>query len=369
MKMIPINKPLLGEEEVEAVAKVLRSGLLTSRTESASMVRIFEEAFARFVKAKHAVAVNSGTAALHLSLLASKVRRGHEVIVPSFTFVSTAETVALAGAKPVFVDINPDTYNIDPEKIKKAITKKTKAIIPVDLFGLPADMESIREIAQEHDLVIIEDAAQAHGALYAGKPAGSSANLACWSFYASKNMTTGEGGMITTNNNEYAEKLPYMRTHGEKDEYVSSMIGGNFRMPEMEAAIGYTQLKKLPNFLKLRRRNAQRLTAKLQNAKKLQLPTVPEGYKHSWYLFTVRLKNADKKKRDKIVAELRKMGIRATVYYRVPIHLMPFYRKFSKHRLPNTEKAANQVFSLPVHPAVTTEQTDYIATSLQKLLR
>lgn len=369
MKMIPINKPLLGDEEVEAVAKVLRSGLLTSRTESGSMVGQFEEAFAKFVKAKHAVSVNSGTAALHLSLLASKVGHGSEVIVPSFTFVSTAETVVLVGAKPVFVDINPDTYNIDAEKIGKAITKKTRAIIPVDLFGLPADMKPIREIAKEHGLVIIEDAAQAHGARYAGKHAGSFADLACWSFYASKNMTTGEGGMITTNSDEYADKLPYMRTHGEKNEYVSSMIGGNFRMPEMEAAIGYTQLEKLPNFLKLRQKNAERLASKLRNVKKLHLPTVPKGYEHSWYLFTVRLKNADRKERDRIVNDLRKLGIGATVYYRVPIHLMPFYLKFSTHSLPNTEKAASQVFSLPVHPAVTTEQIGYIAASLQKLLR
>jgi len=369
MRMIPINKPLLGEEEVEAVAQVLRSGLLTSRSESASMVGRFEKAFAKFMKSKYAFAVNSGTAALHLSLLASEVGRGSEVIVPSFTFVATAETVVLVGAKPVFVDIDPDTYNVDPEKIEKAVTTKTRAIIPVDLFGLPAEIKPIKEIAEKHDLVVIEDAAQAHGAQYAGKPVGNFADLACWSFYASKNMTTGEGGMITTNSDEYADKLPYMRTHGEKNEYVSSMIGGNFRMPEVEAAVGYVQLKKLPSFLKLRQRNAERLATKLRGVKKLQLPIVPKGRKHSWYLFTVRLKKADAKRRDKIVDELRKLGIGATVYYRVPIHLMPFYRRFSKHRLPNTERAANQVFSLPVHPAVTIEQLDYIAASLQGLLK
>ncbi|MCW3985098.1 MAG: DegT/DnrJ/EryC1/StrS family aminotransferase [Candidatus Bathyarchaeota archaeon] len=368
MEMIPINKPLLGEEEVEAVVIVLRSGILTSRTKSGSIVGLFEDAFAKFVKAKHAFAVNSGTSALHLSLLAAEVGPGNEVIVPSFTFVSTAETVVLVGAKPVFVDINLETYNIDPEKTGKAITKNTKAIIPVDLFGLPAETKPIKEIAQEHGLAVIEDAAQAHGAQYAGKPAGSFADLACWSFYASKNMTTGEGGMITTNSDEYAEKLPYMRSHGEKEEYVSSMIGHNFRMPEMEAAIGRVQLEKLPNFLKQRRRNAERIASKLEGIKELQLPTVPKGYKHSWYLFTVRLKNADEKKRDETIVELKKLSIGATAYYRVPIHLMPFYSKFSKHGLPNTEKAARQVFSLPVHPAVTTEQIDYIASSLQKLL-
>jgi dTDP-4-amino-4,6-dideoxygalactose transaminase len=319
------------------------------------------------VKAKYAFAVNSGTAALHLSLLASKVGHGSEVIVPSLTFVATAETIVLAGAKPVFVDIDPDTYSIDCEKISKAITKKTRAIIPVDLYGLSADMKPIQEIAQKHNLLVIEDAAQAHGAQYAGKPPGSFADLTCWSFYASKNMTTGEGGMITTNRDGFAEKLPYMRSHGEKEEYKSSMIGGNFRMPEMEAAIGLVQLEKLPRFLQLRQRNAKRLVANLQRVKGLQLPTVPEGYRHSWYLFTVKLKGVERK-RDRVVKELRKLGIGATVYYHVPIHLMPFYSRFGKHSLPNTEKAAKQVFSLPVHPAVTPKQIDYIAVSLKKLV-
>ena len=369
--VIPINKPLLDEEEVKAVAEVLRSGVLTSRTESASNVGRFQKSFARFVKAKYAFAVNSGTTALHLSLLASKVGYGHEVIVPSFTFVATAETVVLVGARPIFADIDPFTYNIDSDKTEKAITKRTKAIIPVDLFGLPADMKPLREMAEEQGLVIIEDAAQAHGAKYAGKPAGSFADLACWSFYPSKNMTTGEGGMITTSIDEFADKLPYMRTHGEKEEYVASMIGGNFRMPEMEAAIGNVQLRKLPKFLELRRKNAERLGARLQDlqeGKSLQLPTVPEGCRHSWYLFTVRLKKGGKRERDGIVDELRKLGIGATVYYPVPIHSMPFYHKYSKHRLPITEKAAEQVFSLPIHPAVTREQIDYITNSLSSLL-
>lgn len=367
-KTIPINRPLLDEEEVEAVAKVLRSGILTSRTESASMVGQFERAFAKFVKARYAFAVNSGTTALHLSLLASGLDQGSEVIVPSFTFVATAETVVLAGARPVFVDIDPDTYNIDPERIEEAITEKTKVIIPVDLYGLPADMKPIREIAENHDLKIVEDAAQAHGAECNGKPAGSFADVACWSFYASKNMTTGEGGMITTSSDGYAEKLPYMRSHGEKEEYVSSMIGGNFRMPEMEAAVGNVQLRKLPAFLKRRQSNAENLASKLRNVEKLQLPAVQKGYKHSWYLFTARLKKADKKERDRVVDGLRQLGIGAAVYYQEPIHLMPFYRKFRKRGLPHTEEAARQVFSLPIHPAVETEQIDYIAVSVKKLL-
>ncbi len=367
--MIPINKPLIGEEEVKAAVKVLRSGMLTSRTESGSMVSTFQDAFRKFVKSKYAFAVNSGTTALQLSLLASDVGYGDEVIVPSFTFVSTAETVLLVGAKPVFVDIDPDTYNIDPEGVEGAITERTKAVIPVDLYGLPADMKPIKKIAEKHNLVIIEDAAQAHGAEYDGKPCGYYANLACWSFYASKNMTTGEGGMITTNSDEYTENVRFMRSHGEKGEYVSSMIGGNFRMPELEAAIGNEQLLKLPNFLKSRRQNAERLIEKLKDVDRLQLPIIPHGDKHSWYLFTIRMKDVDREKRDLFVKELRGLGIGATTYYPVPIHLMPLYQKFCAYKLPRTEEASNQVFSLPVHPAVTLDQIEYIAASTRKLAR
>ena len=368
-KMIPVNMPLIGDEEVEAVVKVLRSGLLTGRVQSGFWIKKLEDGFSKFVKAKHAYAVNSGTAALHLSLMAAGVGIGDEVIVPSFTFIATAEAVALVGAKPVFVDIESDSYNIDPEKIENALTENTKAVIPVDLYGLPADMAPVREIADAHNLTIIEDAAQAHGATYEAKPAGSYADVACWSFYASKNMTTGEGGMITTSKEEYAEKIPYMRAHGEKEEYYSSMLGHNFRMPEMEGAVGCVQLQKLPGFLEARRNNAMRLTEMLGGVKRLQLPDEPRGFGHSWYLYTVRLKGASRAERDGVVEKLRQKGIGATVYYRVPIHLMPYYRQFCNYRLPETEKAAEQVFSLPVHPAVTTEQISYIAETVTKLLQ
>jgi perosamine synthetase len=367
-KMIPVNMPLIGDEEVEAVAKVLRSGLLTGRVQSGLWVKRLEDGFSKFVKARYAFAVNTGTAALHLSLMAAGIGAGDEIIVPSFTFIATAETVALVGAKPVFVDIEPDSYNIDPKKVEGALTKKTKAIIPVDLYGLPANMAPIREIADGHDLIIIEDAAQAHGATYEAKPAGSYADIACWSFYASKNMTTGEGGMITTNKEEYVDRIPYIRAHGEKEEYYSSMLGHNFRMPEMEGAVGYVQLQKLPKFLEARRKNAMQLTEMLGSAKRLQLPEEPRGFRHSWYLYTVRLKDATESARDKLVENLRQKNIGATVYYRTPIHLMPYYKQFGNYKLLETEKAAKQVFSLPVHPAVTSEQIDYVGKIVTELL-
>ena len=366
--MIPINAPQIGEEEIEVVVRVLKSGVLTHGLGAGPMVTKFEKEFADFVKAKHAIAVNSGTGALHSALAASGIRPSDEIILPSFTFVSTAEAIVFISAKPVFVDIEPETYNVSPEKIEKAVTKKTKAIMPVDLYGLPADMQPIREIADKHGLLIIEDAAQAHGATYRGKPPGAFADAACWSFYGSKNMTTGEGGMITTNNDEIAETMRVIRSHGEKEKYESTMLGHNYHMPEISAAIGCAQLQKLPRFVARRQENAERLSEKLKNTKTLQLPNEPKGCKHSWYLYTVRLKNANEKEREKIVDALKQNGIDAFVCYRHPIHLMPYYSKFGKCRLPETEKAAEQVFSLPVHPGVTAEQIDFIGETVLRLL-
>jgi perosamine synthetase len=367
--MIHINAPQIGQEETEAVIKVMKSGILTHGLGAGPTVTQFENAFAKSVKAKYAVAMNSGTAALHSALMTVGVKARDEVILPSFTFVATAEVVVFLRAKPVFVDIEPDTYTISPKAVARAITKKTKVIMPVDLYGLTADMRPLREIADEHGLKIVEDAAQAHGALYKGKPPGAFADAACWSFYGSKNMTTGEGGMLTTNSQEVAETPRYIRSHGEKQKYQSLMLGHNYHMPEIEAAIGYEQLKKLPNFVAKRRRNAEKLTQKLGRTTKLQLPTEPKGFKCSYYLYTVRLKNASREKRDRIVERLSQNGIGAFVCYVNPIHLMPYYRRFGKHRLPVTEKASEQVFSLPVHPGVTPKQIDFIGETVLNLLK
>jgi len=361
--------PQIGSEEINMVSKVLKSRVLTGRFGSGPMSKKFEEDFAEFVKAKHGVAVSSGTAALHLALLVAGIKKGNEVIVPSFTFISSAEAVVLTGARPVFVDINPRAYNIDPKKIEAAIAEKTRAIMPVDLYGLSAEMDTIKEIAEKHNLTIIEDAAQAHGASFKEKPPGYFADMTCWSFYASKNMTTGEGGMITTNNDDYANKLRAARSHGETAEYVSTMLGHNYRMPEIEAAIGIAQLKKLPIFIEKRRRNAELLTEKLGKTRQLVLPTEPKGYRHSWYLYTVRIRRGDAKVRDRTVKNLRKKGVGASVYYHTPIHQMPYYQQFRKYNLANTEKIAQQVFSLPIHPSVTTKDIDYMANSVKQVVK
>jgi len=366
--MIPINAPQIGKEEIEAVVKVMKTGVLTHGLGAGPMVTAFENSFAKFMKAKHAIAMNTGTGALHSALVAVGVKRGNEVILPSFTFVATAEVIVMIGAKPVFVDIDPETYTVSPEAIEKAVTKKTKAIMPVDLYGLSTDMKPIREIADKHGLKIVEDAAQAHGAEYKGKPPGAYSDAACWSFYGSKNMTTGEGGMITTNDEKIVETVRVLRSHGEQVKYMSTMLGHNYHMPEIEAAIGCVQLKRLPEFIAKRSANAKRLSEKLEKVKRLQLPKVPKGYKHSWYLYTVRLKNARKDERDKFLEKLQHKGIGAVVCYVNPIHMMPFYSKFGKFKLTETEKAAKQVFSLPVHPGVTSKQIDFIAETVSHAL-
>ena len=367
--MIPINVPQIGEDEIQAVVKVLRSGMLTSGLGAGPMVTELEKTFAQLAGVKHAVAVNTGTAALHSAVMACGVKLGDEVILPSFTFVATAEAIVLAGGKPVFADIEPETYNLSPSSAEESITKKTKAILPVDLYGFSADMKPMRDIAQKYGLGLIEDAAQAHGGTYMGKPSGCFSDVACWSLYASKNITTGEGGVVTTDSDEMDETLRMIRTHGEKAKYASLILGSNYRMSEMQAAIGNVQLEKLSFFVTKRRRNAQQLTKILEQSDKLILPWETKDHQHSWYLFTARLKNGTETERNMILEELKKKGIGAEAYYVNPVHQMPFYREnFGSKKLPETDKASKQVFSLPIHPAVTSEQIDFIGKTLLSLL-
>ncbi len=325
------------------------------------MVTDFERQFADFIGVKHAIATNSGTAALHAALLAGGVGPGDEVVVPSLTFVSAAEVVVLAGARPVFADIDPETYCLSPESTADALTERTKAIIPTHLFGLPCDMDAICSLARERNLVAIEDSAQAIGAEWKGKKTGSIGDFGCFSFYATKHITTGEGGLVSTNDDSRAEALRVIRIHGESELYSSSRLGHNYRMSELAAAIGLAQLRRLPEFLEARRRNAEFLTDKLKDLNFLQLPVEPNSAKHSWYVYTVRLKGASAARRDEVVRKLRTMGIKATVYYPVPIHRMPYYARFARGKLVHAEEACSQIFSLPVHPALTPSDMEYVA--------
>ena len=369
--MIPINQPSIGKEEIEAVVEVLKSGVLSEKSGQGPRVMQFEKEFAKFVGARHAIAVCSGTAALHSALLASGIQPGDEVVVPSFTFSATAGAIVLAGGKPSFADIDADTYCITAESIEAALTRGTKAIMPVHMYGLCADMDSITELARNRGIVVIEDAAQAHGAEYNERRVGSIGDATCFSFYPGKNMTTGEGGMITTNDDDLAEQARMIRTHGEERPYWVSRQGHNYHMPEISAAIGAAQLKKLPGFLQERRKNAQYLTEKLGTLGKLVMPREPAGRKHAWYLFTPRLRGANAGKRNKLVEKLRSRNIAASVYYESPVHMLPFYRDLQSTRrspMPETERACRQVFSLPVHPELKQTELQFIIDSVKRAI-
>ncbi len=369
--MISINQPSMGKEEIEAVVEVLKSGILTEKSGRGPRVLQFEKEFARFVGAKHAIAVSSGTAALHSALLAAGIQPGDEVVIPSFTFSATAGAVVLAGGRPAFADIDADTYSITRETIEAALTHGTKAIMPVDMYGLCADMDAIMELARNRGVVVIEDAAQAHGAEYNGRRVGSIGDATCFSFYPGKNMTTGEGGMVTTNDDDLAEQVRMIRTHGEERPYWVARQGHNYRMPEISAAIGAAQLKKLPGFLQERRKNAEYLIEKLGVLGKLVMPKEPPGRKHAWYLFTARLRGANAGKRNKLVEKLRSRNIGASVYYESPVHMLPYYRDLQSPRrsaLPETERACRQVFSLPVHPHLRTSELQYVVDTVKRVI-
>lgn len=350
--MIPIAKPLLGKEEIDAVTEVLNSGMIAQGPK----VEEFELAFSEYNGSEYSVAVNSGTAALHIALLAHGIGKDDEVITTPFSFVATANSILYTGAKPVFADIEPETFNIDPERIKEKITSKTRAIMPVHLYGHPADMKAIMEIAEDNKLIVIEDACQSHGAEYLGKKVGSFGTGA-FSFYPTKNMTTGEGGMITTNEKEIAEKAKMIRAHGSKIRYLHEMLGFNLRMTDIAAAIGLVQLGKLDKFTKARQGNAEMLSARLKGISGLVPAITKAGCTHVFHQYTVRAK-----KRDQLAAFLKDKEIGTGVHYPTPIHKQPFYKDIGyKDSLPVSEKAVEEVLSLPIHPALS-------GTDIQKIV-
>jgi len=357
--MIPIAKPLIGNEEKKAVSMVLESGMIAS----GPITEEFEKQFAEFVGTKYAVATNSGTAALHLALLSLGIKRGVEVIIPSFSFIATANSVLFCNAKPVFCDINPKTFNIDINKIEELITDKTKAIVPVHLYGQPADMKPILEIAEKHDLRVIGDAAQAHGAKYDGKRLGSFGEVECFSFYPTKNMTTGEGGIITTDNEEIAEIAKSLRNHGrEKTKwgYEHNRLGYNYRMTDIAAAIGIEQLKKLQKFNEKRRKNAKYFDKNLKDVDGIETPCVLKNTEHVYHQYTI--KSDDRKK---IVQKLRKNNIGYGIYYPKPLNFYEHLRIYSHRNLKNSEMVAEKVISIPVHPALNDKDLEKIIRSIR----
>ena len=354
MKEIPIAKPRINWREQLAVMRVLRSGSLAQGPE----VKLFEEEFSKIVGDRECVAVNSGTSALHVSLLALGIGSGDEVILPSFTFAATANVVALAGATPVFVDIDPKTFCINADLIQSAISKKTKAIIVVHLYGLAADMTKILEIAKINSLLVVEDAAQAHLASIDNKNVGTFGDAAAFSFYPTKNMTSGEGGMVVLKNSKDARVCRLLRNQGMESKYQNEVIGFNLRMTDIHAAIGRCQLRKLSEATEKRIKNAQYLSQKLNSE---FIPYVPTGFKHVFHQYTVRVKD----NRNDFSVALQNMGIGNGVYYPTQVHKLPSFDL--DLILSETELATREVLSLPVHPSLTKRQLIRISDSFNKL--
>ncbi|UOQ59930.1 DegT/DnrJ/EryC1/StrS family aminotransferase [Leucobacter rhizosphaerae] len=345
---IPAAKPIIGDEEREAVDRVLRSGMIAQGPEVAQFEREFAD---HFVAGRETVAVNSGTSGQHLGLLAAGVGAGDEVIVPSFTFAATGNSVALTGATPVFVDIELDHFSLDPAAVRAAITPRTKGIMPVHLYGHPFLVDEIEAIAREHGLAIYEDAAQAHGASWQGRPVGTIGDFAMFSLYPTKNMTSGEGGMVSCGTATIARNMRLLRNQGMETQYENEVVGFNARMTDIHAAIGRVQLTKVDAWTAQRQRNAAALDAGLAGIDGIQTPKVADGAVHVYHQYTIRLDPAE---RDRVrQALLDEYQIGSGVYYPIPNHRLPSLQHFAPGlELPVTEQAAREVLSLPVHPSL-----------------
>jgi len=376
--MIPIARPVLGEEEINAVKEVFKSGQLAQGPK----VKEFEERFADYVGTKYAVAVSNGTAALQLALIALGVRQGDEVITSPLSFFASASSILLIGAKPVFVDVEERTYNMDPEKIRQAITPKTKAIMVVHLHGHPANIDPILEIAREENIPVLEDAAQAHGAEYKGKKAGSLGDAATFSFYATKNMTTGEGGMVTTNSEEVAEVVSLLRHHGQTSRYVHEYLGYNMRMTEFQAAIGLIQLEKLDANNERRRKIAKKYSEELSDLDELILPVEERWAKHSWHLYAIR---TEKDRRDRLLRRLKELGVDARPTYPISLHKQPVMERLGDDKrnflarifpdisyagvsMPVAERLTNELFYIPIHHNLTEAEVLKVIESVRKAI-
>lgn len=337
--LIPIAAPQIGAPEIDAVIAVLRSGRLAQ----GEQVLRLERAFADFIGVRHAVAVSSGTAALHLALLAHNIREGDEVITSPFTFIATVNSILLVGAKPVFADIDPRTFVVDPDAVEASITPRTKAVIPVQLYGGTADMDAIERICTRHGLTLIEDAAQAIGATYRARKVGSF-GTGCFSLYATKNLTSGEGGIITTDDDGVAARSRLLRNHGQSERYVYQGIGFNLRMTDIQAAIGLAQFERLQSFVAARRSNATFLARSLPSA--VVCPQVPAHVGHVFNQFTIRIPGG----RGQLQRHLAERGVGSEVYYPHPVTVWPHVG--ASGSFPEAERASHEVLSLPVHPGV-----------------
>ncbi len=362
--MINIAKPLVGENEIKKVKEVFDSGMLAQGLE----VKKFEEEFAGYLGAGYGKAVSNGTAALDVALKALDIGPGDEVITTPFSFIASSNCILFQGAKPVFSDIKEDTFNLDPDLVSEKITDDTKAILLVHLFGQSADMGAFKDIAEEHGLCLIEDACQAHGAEYRGQKVGSIGDLGTFSFYPTKNMTTGEGGIITTNDEDLDRKFNLIRDQGQSKKYTHDILGYNLRMTNIAASIGRCQLEKLDTWNDKRIKNAEMLTDGIKEIPGLTPPAVVKDAKHVYHQYVVKVEDEYPLSREELMVELREDGVGSAVHYPMPITDQPLYANngYSSDDYPKTVEASKKVMSLPVHPSVTEDDIELILDSLKR---
>lgn len=375
MKYIPYGRQYIDDEDIQAVIEVLKSDFLTTGPK----IEEFEKTFAQYVGAKYAVAISNGTAALHIACLAAGIGEGDEVITTAITFAASANCVLYCGGTPVFADIDPVTYNIDPVDIRRKITSRTKAIIPVHFTGQPCDMDKIHEIAREHNLIVIEDAAHAVGAEYKGKKIGGLSDLTTFSFHPVKHITTGEGGMVTTNSKEYYQKLLLFRAHGitrdselllqnEGDWYYEQQeLGYNYRMTDFQAALGISQLKKIDGFLIRRKEIVERYNKAFEKEKAITVPAQLEGTDSSWHLYVIKVVPSIRKQ---VFDKLRENNIGVNVHY-IPVYKHPYYQEngYVAVNCKESEVLYKSIISLPLYFNLSEEEQDYVINKTLEIIK
>jgi len=360
--MIPVAKPSLGEEELRIVIEAVKEGWISSK---GRFIQEFEKNFSDYIGVKYGIATCNGTVALHLALEALDIKLGDEIIIPTLTFIATANSVTYTGAKPVFVDSHPNYWCIDPKEVEKYITPRTKAIIPVHLYGHPAEMEKIMDIAEAHGLSVIEDAAEAHGSEYKKKKAGSLGDIACFSFYGNKIVTTGEGGMCVTNNEKLAHKMRILRDHGEDPikKYWYNVVGFNYRMTNVQAAIGVAQLKKLEKFIEKKREIAKFYSELLKDVKGITLPPEEPWAKNVYWMYCILMEDNYGLTRDELIEKYKQRHIETRPFF-TPIHTMPPYRTRESH--PVAEKLSKKGINLPSFIELRQEEIERIAEIIRR---
>lgn len=365
--MIPVSEPLLGKEEMENVVKAVKSTWISSKGE---FITKFENEFANYCDKKYGVSTSNGTTALHLALSALGIKNSDEVIIPVLTFIATANVVTYCNAKPIFVDSDLETWNIDSEKIEEKITKYTKAIIPVHLYGNPCNMKPILDIAEDHNLFVVEDAAEAHGAEYKGKKVGSFGDIACFSFYGNKIITTGEGGMCITDNEELAKRMRILKDHGmnPNKKYWHDFIGFNYRMTNIQAAIGLAQLKKLDNFVRIKRRNARLYNSLLNDINGIILPPETKDAKSIYWLYSVLIEDEFGIKRDDLINGLNKNEIETRQFF-PPLNIQPPYASPTKEKFPVAEQLFKIGINLPSAVSIKKDEIKFVVDTILSLNR